>query len=266
MLTFTKLQADIGYIVNPTDEIYQYLPELKEMTFPNIQIWRVSGDAKLFTSLDISGANLIDFSSGHRFMNRLFPPIPISTQLMELELSQVNFTPESLTGGQRYSLPCLTFLTLCDVKFLGPLQNYFHFPKLYQLEYKIRYFRFIRDPNKALAPIQEVLDETFCQEAATIEAILFDGVTMSAAFVRNLASFPILRNLELYNCLIGEFIHPFLEKLQEPKCFPSLVRLCIDHSWVHQPDLSYNDFVAQIKSRRPRITISGDGRCITDPY
>jgi hypothetical protein len=236
------------------------------MTFPNIQIWRVSGDVELLTSLDISGANIIDFSSHHCFTNRLFPPILISTQLTELELSQVNFTPESLPGGQRHFLPCLTFLTLWDVKFSGPLQNYFHFPKLYQLEYKIMFFRFSNDPHLAPAPIQEVLDQAFCQEAATVEAILFDGARASEALVRNLASFPILRNLELDDCLIGEFIHPFLEKLQDPKCFPSLVRLCIDHSWLDQLDLSYNDFVAQCRSRRPGITIFGDGRHLTDPY
>jgi hypothetical protein len=234
------------------------------MSFSNIRTWRIEGRNDLLALLDLSSADSLDFWSTNDFMNRLLAPLP--SQLTTLRLGRIVFTPESLQHGQRHALPCLTSLMVRDIILFGPMSKYFHCPKLDHLSYNIYPRDFILanaiDVQKSPyhAPILETFDKTFFQETLALRSIIFAGTTMDEAVVPFLASCPILHSLEMRDCRIEGFIFPFLETLQNAKCFPAMRTLHFEYSWPAQLELSYEEFVAQCNSLRRGIQVSCERR------
>jgi hypothetical protein len=262
MLSGSLMGTDIRCVTHPVDGNIRILSPLREISFPSIRSWRIEAKNEFFASLDLSSADAIEFWSTNRPTNRLFAPIP--NQLTNLKLDRVIFTIESLPGGQRYSLPYLTSLTLRNIIFFGPMRKYFHCPKLGHLLYTI----FSRSSTLGTAiegcknpyqvPIQHAFDKIFFQETPVLEFIILEGTTLDDALVPILASCPALHSLEIEDCRMESFIHPFLDTLQDTKSFPSMKMIHIDGSWPAKLDLSYQEFVAQSIYRRPEIYISGD--------
>jgi hypothetical protein len=209
------MHADLRCAVSSAEEIQQTLPGLKDVSLPTIRKWSITSEIEFLALLNLSDVNDLTFRSFDP-RNRFFAPIP--TQLTELELFRVSFVTESLPGGQRHSLPRLIGLTLVDVAFTGPMSNYFHCPKLRYLEYTITSSRV----SSNVTPIQESLNEAFCREASALRSIALEGVTLGGALVRTLASCPILCHLDIESCHLEGFIHPFLERFQDPKYLPYL--------------------------------------------
>jgi hypothetical protein len=264
MLSGSVIGTDIRGVVHPVDGNIQTLSELRGIPFPNIRSWRIEGKNELLASLDLSGADAINFWSDNRPKTRFLAPIP--NQLTNLTLNHVIFTFESLPVGQRYILPCLTNLKLNGVVFLGPMCKYFHCPKLRRLVYDISYS--CSSPNTAIedcndpcqVPIQQTFDKVFFHETSALEFIRLEGTTLDDNLVPILASCAVLRSLEIEDCRMERFIHPFLEALQDPKYLPSLQTFYIDTLWSTPPDLPFQNFVKLCKSTRPGITVSGNGR------
>jgi hypothetical protein len=264
ILAVIVIHADVRCTASSEDEILQYYPELNGISFPNIRKWKIEGKNEFFAAFDVSSADTIEFRSYNRPMDRLFAPLP--TQLTTLTLDLVIFTPESLQGGQRYSLPLLTDLKLSDIVFLGPMRRYFHCPKLTHLSYTISSSVYanittvesIRNHYRAL--VQETFDATFFQESSALCSISFKGTMMDDKLVPILASCSALNNLEIWNCRIGRFIRPFLEKLQDRKYFPTLRLLTIDYSWPFLPGFLFKEFVEACGSKRPELYVSGNGQ------
>jgi hypothetical protein len=198
-------------------------------------------------------------------MSRFFAPIP--NRLTILELSCVTFAVESLPRGQRHSLPCLKRLSLEEVIFLCPLRMFFHCPRLEILRYVANYdepeedFPIIeRYKSQYRILTQQVLDEAFFQETPTMVSISLRGTTFSDDMRTTLASCPVLQDLEISDCGIRKFILPFLDNLKDKRYFPSLEKLSIDDSWPAKFNISYDEFTAQCRSKRPGTCVFGDGR------
>jgi hypothetical protein len=243
-------EADLRYTASDAEGIHRTLSGLKFISFPSIRTWRLAGEIELLTSLDLGNADDLTFQSIN-YRNRFFAAIP--SQLTELELSRATFAIESLPGGRRHSLPRLVGLTLVDVIFIGPMSDHFHCPKLRHLDYSIT----SHSVSSHVTPIQEFLNEAFCREASALIFIALEGITLDDALVRTLASCPTLHELEIVGCHLEGFIPSFLERLQDPKYLPRLGYLSIEKSWSGL-DLSHSEFVAQCRSRRSKIYISGD--------
>jgi hypothetical protein len=196
-------------------------------------------------------------------MSRLLAPIP--RQLTTLRLEKIIFTPESLRGSQRQFLPFLSSLTLVDIVFLGPMRQYFHFPKLNSLCYSIVTSNLAWDTtmegikNPFWSSIQETFDTAFFQENLALEKISFEGIQLDEAVVTILASCPALHTLEIKESGIDGFICPFLERLSDEEYLPSLQMLGINCSWSPLYSLSYGEFMTECRSTRPRVVIFGDG-------
>jgi hypothetical protein len=224
--------------------------------------------SKLLASLDLSNADTLEFWSPSAPIDLLSTPIP--SQLTTLKLDLVVFTPESLPSGRRHFLPCLTSLTLLSVAFIGPMRNYFHCPKLFHLHYHIKadYYIFYniveecRNPYQALT--RKTFDEAFFQETPALESIFLGGTALDDALALTLAFCPVLHSLTIKRCYIEEFVHPFLESLQDLKYLPSLRILHIDDSWPIRLDLSFTEFVGECSSKRPRLDIISNKR-VVDP-
>jgi hypothetical protein len=248
----------------PADWSIQALSDLRDISFPNIRSWRIESTNELIASLDLSGAESIDFWSSNYPKTRFLGPIP--NQLTNLTLSRIILTLESLTGGQRYSLPYLTSLTLRNIVLIGPMCKYFHCPKLDRLVYDISYDCSSLNnaiqgcTNPCQIPIQQTFDKVFFQESPALEFILLQGTTIDNKLVPILASCAVLRSLEIIECHIGRFVHPFLEVLRDPEYLPSLQTVYIDTLWSTPPDLRFQDFVKLCKSTRPGIIVSGNRR------
>jgi hypothetical protein len=249
-ITIIAMQADLRSTASSAAEIQENLPVLEDISFQNIRTWRITSKIDILASLNLNNATDIVFRSIDS-MNRFFAPIPI--QLTDLELSQVSFTIKSLPGGQRYSLPCLTSLALEDVVVFGSLSDYFHCPKLNNLDYVIN------SPSARynVAPIQETFDEVFCRESRGLKLMGLEGVIMTDALVRSLASFPNLCALQVQDCHPDEFIPPFLERLQDPKYLPRLKWIRMEKSWSFPLELPYEEFAAQCNSSRPGVHVIG---------
>jgi hypothetical protein len=245
------MKADNRYAASDAGEIQRTLPGLEDISFPSIRTWRIAGDIEFLASLNLGDADDLIFRSMNS-KNRFFAPIP--SQLTELEISRVTFAIESLPGGQRHSLPRLVGLTLVDVIFISPMSNYFHLPELRSLDYSIT----LPSVRSKVPAIQETLDSVFCREASALEFMGLEGITLNDALVRILASCPNLLHLDIDICLLEEFIHPFLERLQDPQYLPLLRSLSIEESWPFQLDLSYSEFAAQCHSRWPEIRFFGN--------
>jgi hypothetical protein len=244
-------------------DIYRALPELKDISFPSIRNWQIKGENKLFASLDFRNASTLDFESENSPIDRLLAPIP--SQLTTLKLDKIIFTPESLPGGRRHSLPFLTNLTLVDIVFLGPMRKYFHCPKLKYLRYSISLSHSARDTivensrNPFWASIQDTLDHAFFQEASRLEFLSLESIKMDNVTASILASCPVLHTLEIKESGLDEFIWPFLESLRDPRYLPSLRMLYISRSWLLHYALSCHQFVAQCSSMRPQLYVVIDG-------
>jgi hypothetical protein len=242
----------------------QHLPELNGISFPNIRKWRIEGKNEFFAALDVNNADTIEFRSYNRPMDRLFAPLP--NQLTTLTLNLVIFTPESLQGGQRQSLPLLTDLKLHNIVFFGPMRRYFHCPKLTHLSYIIHSpystidtaVEVTKNPYRAL--VQETFDAIFFQESSALCSIFFGGTMMDDKLVPILASCSALHSLEIEECRIEMFIRPFLEKLQDRKYFPTLRLLTIGYSWPFLPGFSYKEFMEACGSKRPELHVSRNGQ------
>jgi hypothetical protein len=245
------MHANIRYVVSNAEEIQQTLPGLKDISFPSTQKWSIMSNTEFLASLELSNAREITFRSADS--TNLFSAA-ISSQLTRLDIARVSFAIESLPGGQRYSLPCLGSLLLEDVILSGPISHYFYCPKLHY----IGYMTMLPGLSTTMAPIQEAFDEAFCRESPALETIFLKGVTINDAMVRIIAPLPILRTLSIDGCHPGEFIHPFLEKLEDPEYLPSLKSLFIKKSRPVRLDLSYDEFAAQCRSRRPGICVWGN--------
>jgi hypothetical protein len=237
---------------------------LKDIALPNIRKWELEVTVDLFASLDLSAADSISFLSVDYPAKRLFAPIP--SQLTKLELSLVIFTLDSLPGGQRHSLPCLTSLALEEVIFIGPVRKFFHCPRLEKL-------RYVASPDETegsptvegykdhyMAPIEEVLDEAFFRETPVLSSIFLHATALCDDLKSSLGSCPVLHSLEILDCPLEGFIEPFLENLQDTKYFPSLQRLCIDDSWPTKFDMSYDEFAARCRSEQPGICVFSSGK------
>jgi hypothetical protein len=264
MTTITVLYADIRYTATKDGESLRYLSELKAMSFPTIRKWTIHGTYEFLASLDLSSADTLDFWSSDRLTNRLINPIP--HQLTTLALCHVLFTPESLPGGQRYSLPFLTSLTISNVIFFGPMRKYFLCPNLNHLEYDIASSELSADEiavkvhgNPYRAPIREALDQAFFQENSALKSISLKGTKIDGVLVPILEPCPALRHLEIKDCRIETFFQPFLKKLQDPKYLPTLQTIYIDNSWSIQFDTSFNEFVIQCGYIRRELDVSGSG-------
>jgi hypothetical protein len=169
------MYTDLEYAASNAEEIRRTLPGLKDISFPGIQKWWLVSRIEFLTSLDLSHAGDITFHSTGP-MNRFFAPIP--SQLTELALSQVSFTIESLPGGQRYFLPCLTTLTLLDVTFSGPISDYFHCPKLDCVGHFIKSL----DVRSNIL-VQEIFDVAFYRESLALKTIYLEGLTITDVLV-----------------------------------------------------------------------------------
>jgi hypothetical protein len=236
------------------------LSGLKNISFPNIQTWRLEGKDDLFNLVDLSGAHTVSFNSMQYPRSRMLSPIP--TQLTTLTISNVIFTKDSIPSGQRYSLQCLANLTLKDAVFLGPMRDYLHCPILRHLEYSIlsewsasnSNAEGVESPYKH--PIQETLDAVFFRETPSLQFLHLQGITLDEVLLPTLASCPVLYSLRIQDCSIENFIHPFVGNLQDPKSFPSLRVLVLDEQWPAGLKISYREFVAQCSSRRPGVQLS----------
>jgi hypothetical protein len=206
---------------------------------------------EFLTSLDLSHAGDITFHSTTP-MNRFFAPIP--SQLTELALSQVSFAIESLPGGQRYFLPCLTTLTLLDVTFSGPISDYFHCPKLDCVGHFIKSL----DVRSNAILVQEIFDVAFYRESLALKTIYLEGLTITDVLIPTLVSCSTLHVLGIKGCYLVGFVHSFLQRLQDPKYLPYLRRLHMEKSWSLQMDLSYREFTAQCRSIRPGLYVFGN--------
>jgi hypothetical protein len=264
ILAVIVIYADVRCTASSEDETLQYSPELEGISFPNIKKWRIEGKNEFLAALDVGNADTIEFRSYNRPMDRLFTPLP--TQLTSLTLNLIVFTPESLQGGQRHSLPLLTELRLLNIVFVGPMRSYFHCPKLTHLSYAIysphsaidTAVGVTKNPWRAL--VQETFDATFFQESPALCSIFFYGTTMDDKLVPILGSCSALNNLKIEGCCIEMFIGPFLEKLQDRKYFPTLELLIIDYSWPFLPGFSYKEFIEACGSKRPELYVSGNGQ------
>jgi hypothetical protein len=243
----------------------QYLSELKAISFPTIRKWTIEGSYEFLASLDVSGADALDFWSVNPLTDRLLNPIP--NKLTKLVLSHVLFIPESLLGGQPYFLPFLNSLALSDVIFFGPMRKYFLCPNLNRLDYDISPHELSQhniamefSENPYSVPIRDALDQAFFQESSTLKYISLGGTKMDDVLVPILEHCPVLYCLEIAICRIGTFIQPFLEKLQDPKYLPTLRILDVDDSWPIHPALSFNEFVVQCGSKRRELYVCGNGR------
>jgi hypothetical protein len=114
--------------------------------------------------------------------------------------------------------------------------------------------------NPYRASVQETFDAIFFQQSSALCSIFFEGTMMDDKLIPILASFSALNNLEIWNCRIGGFIRPFLEKLQDRKYFSTLQLLTIDYSWPFLPGFSYKEFVEACGSKRPELYVSGNGQ------
>jgi hypothetical protein len=188
----------------------------------------------------------------------LFSPIP--NQLTELKLSLLIFKLDSLPSGQRHSLPCLKSLSVEETMLIGPIQKFFHCPKLEKLRYITTTEGMEGCKSHHMAPIEGVLDEAFFRETPALSSIFLHAATLGDDLKASLGSCPVLHSLEILDCSLEKFIQPFLEKLQDMKYFPSLQKLCIDDSWPTKFDMSYNEFAARCRSERPGICVFSSGR------
>ncbi|PVG01772.1 hypothetical protein CPB86DRAFT_57876 [Serendipita vermifera] len=257
--------VNIGIV---TDAFMGYLfdesPGLKELLFPNIETWRLEGENELLRSLDLSGAKKVDFRS----IDYPFRPIManLPDDLTTLNLACVVFTLNSLSCGQRQCLPCLTSLILEDVIFIGPFRKYFHCPRLRYLSYvvspDVRGNENIVEGRKKYykTPIRETFDDTFFRDSSGLFTLFLGGTTMDTALVRTLAGCPMLHTLRMQDCLIVDFIHPFMEQLEDITKFPSLKLLSIDNSWPGEIYISYEEFTAKCSSKRPHLDITGNNQ------
>jgi hypothetical protein len=226
----------------------------------------MKGGKTLLTLLDLSNASTLEFRSTGLPLDLLSTPIP--SQLTTLKLDLVVFEPKSLPNGQRHFLPSLTSLTLLSVAFVGPMRHYFHCPNLIHLHYHIKAeyytrYNFVEDGNN---PYQELtlktFDEAFFQETPSLQSIFLGGTALDKALALTFMSCPALYSLKTKLSDIEEFVHSFLEKLQDPNYLPSLRILRIDDSWPMQLDMSFAKFVAECSSRRPQIEINGNKKVV----
>ncbi|CAG8700103.1 4243_t:CDS:2, partial [Acaulospora colombiana] len=256
------------HVISFTDDglmehLYQESSGLSEISFPNVETWRLEGENGLIRSLDLSGARTV------KFLSMDYPNKPIvanfPSHLTELDLVCVILAPESLQSGQRQSLPCLKSLRLEDVLFIGPFQKYFHCPRLESLTYWIPH----KDVEETTIegsrllykdPVLQVFEVSFFRETSALSFLHLEGTTLDVSTAPTLAACPMLRELEIKDCHINEFIHPFIRRLGKMAHFPSLKVLSIHDSWPSNAEMSHEEFMAQCGSKRPGLYYTGNGQ------
>jgi hypothetical protein len=187
----------------------------------------------------------------------------IPTQLTKLFLGSVTFSQDPPSGSPLQYLPVLRTLELQDVVFDGPIQNYFHCPKLVELSYRYSEAKFVHDGLERKRQLyrglaQGLFDESFFRGVPNLECIRLHGLILDGVFAGHLQSCPLLHKIRLKDCRIKEFIISFGNSISDEKRFPSLKVLRIDDSWPAKLNASYEQFQRFCRSKRPQLWITGN--------
>ncbi|PVG01782.1 hypothetical protein CPB86DRAFT_823378 [Serendipita vermifera] len=236
-------------------------PKLNESTgvlLSHIKSWRIECSTDILDVIDLKGADSL------RFASTKWPPAPtISTlpnQLTKLVLGNVKFT----RGQGPHHLPDLISMELEDVVFEGLVQQYFNCPKLRWLHFSTSIydpiFHSINKFNHYKASAWELFDRSFFRGVPNLESLSLHGLLLDIIFAATLEVIPLLRNLNLEDCRVEQFIHWFLRSLQNPEAFPSLNLVQVDNSWPIESDISFPEFARAAIGLRPDVRMSGNGR------
>jgi hypothetical protein len=237
---------------------------------PNVKRWELHGELKLVHGFNLSRAESLElcFSNwGSRVMI-----VPLSRNLMELNLAKIYLTQKTIRRVGRYSLPNLTTLRLVDIAVEGSLHDYFEVPRL-----KVLQLTHVRECTLGEEDINEPDDGDYLLFPQVLfrpsfiglpylESLVLQKVIMGRSVTRAFGLCVHLNELVLENCNIKGFINTCAIDMVDKAYLPSLSLLKISGSWPSGFDISYKVFMNHCRAQRPGLLAYGDADTYKDSY
>jgi hypothetical protein len=244
--------------VDTTSNAFFSHPETIIYTFPQIKSWNIEGPTQALRMFDMRHAEKLKFRSQGSSDNFLLKFIP--TQLTELRLDTVRFTPDVLSSNKASLMPNLVTLELCSVYIDGTLRRYFNFPNLKSLRLHQVWSSGTNEEGKYYTPVTLFSDELFFRSIPKLEYLALETLSTNRNLSTDLQHCPLLQEIIIDFCSIGHFVSSFIGLLASGTSFSSLKHVHIDSSWSPEIDISFSEFTATCARHRQKMHVSGNGR------
>jgi hypothetical protein len=223
---------------------------------PQIKSWYLVGPKILLTTVDLSGAEILEFvdTGYHDHLDAELLP----SQTKELILDGVHFIPAPSHHAAQL-MTNLTKLELLDTTMTGPLQFYLCCPQLKTLRLQAVSFLSLDEDTISVARSDMPLSNALpLQSIPKLECLTLQSIScVDGKFAETLQYCPSLRYLTVELCPLEEFIPSLTDVLADSKSFPSLQRMTIEygHASPDSEEALCEGFSSYCGSRRPAMIV-----------